>query len=89
MTILFASSMLLAAAVSFARAAPTQCPSPTKSGCSMPSWPVTYAMKSSGYMYCFETCPLLWFENHTSVGLFQGVIGVDHYWTYVSRAAAS
>lgn len=60
---------------------PRQCPSPTNKGCGKPSWPVTWAMRSSLYTYCFEKCPLAFFANHTALGVFAGVVGVDHYWT--------
>ena len=60
---------------------PTQCPSPTSKGCGVPSWPVSYAMRSSLYTYCYETCPLAFFSQHKDVGVFGGVVGVDHYWT--------
>ena len=72
--------LLAAAAVAAAAPSPRQCPSPTSKGCGKPSWPVTWAMRQSLYTYCFEKCPLAFFANHTDLGVFGGVVGVDHYW---------
>jgi hypothetical protein len=38
-------------------------------------------MRSSLYTYCFTHCPLAFFANHTDLGVFGGVVGVDHYHT--------
>ncbi len=67
---------LTGAAVS---AIPTQCPNPTSRGCAKPTWPVHWSMRQSLYAYCFEHCPLEFFANNTHLGVFGGVIGVDHY----------
>ena len=84
---LFLAATAAAAASAAASAAPSprQCPSPTSKGCGKPSganWPVTWAMRQSLYTYCFEHCPLDFFANHTALGVFGGVVGVDHYWTH-------
>ena len=60
---------------------PTQCPDPTTRGCGMPAWDVRWSMRASLYTYCYESCPLEFFANHSDLGLFGGVVGVDHYWT--------
>ncbi len=39
-------------------------------------------MAGSGYTYCYESCPLEWLGNNTHLGVFGGVVGVDHYWTH-------
>jgi hypothetical protein len=39
-------------------------------------------MAGSGYVYCFNTCPIPWLTNNTRYGTFGGVVGVDHYWTH-------
>ena len=38
-------------------------------------------MAGSGYVYCFNECPLPWLKNNTQYGSFAGVVGVDHYYT--------
>jgi hypothetical protein len=56
--------------------AAAQCTSP-------PSWPARYAMRSSLYTYCFFSCPLAYLAlpNVTALGVFAGLVGVDHDWT--------
>jgi hypothetical protein len=39
-------------------------------------------MAQSTYSYCFGTCPLDWLYNNSALGLWGGVVGVDHYWTH-------
>jgi hypothetical protein len=63
------------------QAIPTQCPDPTSKGCAKPNWPPVWAMRQSLYAYCYQHCPLDFFANHTQLGVFGGVVGVDHYWT--------
>ena len=58
-----------------------QCPSPVQTGCALPTWDVRWSMRGSLYTYCYQSCPLAFFANHTSMGTFSGVVGVDHYWT--------
>lgn len=54
----------------------------TGPGCTRPpNWPVRWDMASSTYMYCFRSCQLDWLSNNTKLGLWGGVVGVDHYWT--------
>lgn len=72
---------LLAPLLAAASGAVTQCPSPTSKGCAVPSWPTYWSMRQSLYTYCFEHCPLAFFQNNSHLGLFGGVVGVDHYWT--------
>jgi len=62
-------------------AGPTQCPDPTSKNCGVPQWPNYWSMRPSLYTYCFENCPLEYFANNTHLGVFGGVVGVDHYWT--------
>ena len=38
-------------------------------------------MAGSGYIYCWERCPIEWLANNTHIGVYSGVLGVDHYWT--------
>ena len=60
------------------------CPSPTKDGCGMPSgpnWKPRWAMRSSLYTYCFIHCPLAFFKANENLGVFDGVVAFDHYWT--------
>eukprot|EP00051_Salpingoeca_urceolata_P035054 m.27944 g.27944 ORF g.27944 m.27944 type:complete len:401 (-) comp8677_c0_seq1:65-1267(-) len=59
-----------------------QCPDETRAGCSPPKWAPRWDTASSSYVYCFRKCPLSWLANHTEIGLFGGVVGVDHYWTH-------
>ena len=33
----------------------------------MPTWPVNWAMRSSLYTHCYETCPLPFFANNTNL----------------------
>jgi len=76
----------LASLASLAAArAVVQCPSPTAAGCGMPTganWEPRWAMRSSLYAYCFEHCPLAYFEAHKALGVFDGVVAFDHYWTH-------
>ena len=65
-----------------AGADPTQCAYPVDTGCGPLRWPTTWSMRSSLYTYCFEVCPLAFFEAHPELGSFAGVVGVDHYWTH-------
>lgn len=64
-----------------------QCPDQPSGppGCSVPqgpNWAPRYDMASSSYMYCFNHCQLDWLANHTELGVWAGVVGVDHYWTH-------
>jgi len=61
---------------SAAGASPTQCPSPTSKGCGALTWPVTWAMRASLYTYCYQACPLIYFDQHRELGVFGGVVGV-------------
>ncbi len=38
-------------------------------------------MAGSTYTYCYEGCPLPWLANNTNLGVWGGVVGVDHYYT--------
>ena len=60
---------------------PTDCSSPSSKNCAIPSWPVYWSMRQSLYTYCFGNCPLAYFANNTHLGVFGGVVGVDHYYT--------
>lgn len=60
---------------------PTQCAYPSAKGCGIPTWKISYAMRNSLYTYCYETCPLAFLSQHKDLGVFGGVVGVDHYWT--------
>lgn len=74
------ATALLAAAAS----AVVQCPSPTTAGCAMPTgaaWEPRWAMRSSLYMYCFEACMLDFFSQHKELGVYNGIVAFDHYWT--------
>jgi hypothetical protein len=42
-------------------------------------------MRQSLYTYCYGGCPLDFFSNNTHLGVFGGVVGVDHYWTQQVR----
>ena len=78
-------ALLAAALASHAHASVVQCPSPTTDGCGLPTganWAPRWAMRSSIYAYCFEVCPLAYFEAHKSLGVFDGVVACDHYWTH-------
>ena len=60
------------------------CPSPTTDGCGMPSgknWIPRWAMRSSLYTYCFIHCPLAFFKANKNLGVFDGIVAFDHYWT--------
>jgi len=59
----------------------TQCAFLPKTGCSLPQWDVRWDMAGSGYSYCWHECPMDWFANNTHLGVFAGVVGVDHYYT--------
>ena len=59
--------------------APTQCPDPTDKGCGALTWPVSWSMRGSLYAYCYITCPLDYFDSHRELGVFAGVVGLDHY----------
>jgi len=64
-------------------AAVVQCPDHKDDGCIPPHWDVRWDMAGSGYIYCYETCPIEWLYNHSSIyGVYGGVLGVDHYWTH-------
>ena len=58
-----------------------QCAYPSAKGCGIPTWKISYAMRNSLYTYCYETCPLAFLSQHKDLGVFGGVVGVDHYWT--------
>ena len=69
-----------------AAAGPTQCPSPTREGCALPSgpnWVPRWSMRGSLYTYCYETCPVASFVEHAAAGrgVFEGVVATDHYYT--------
>ena len=36
-------------------------------------------MRGSLYAYCYITCPLAYFDSHRELGVFAGVVGLDHY----------
>lgn len=88
--------LLVAAAASACGAAPvdmgaaaiapvTSCPSPTTDNCAMPSgaaWAPRWAMRSSLYMYCFEHCALDFFAENKALGVFDGSVAFDHYFTH-------
>ena len=79
-------AVLSAAAAAAAAAGPTQCPSPTRQGCALPSgpaWVPRWSMRGSLYTYCYETCPIASFVGHAAAGLgdFEGIVATDHYWT--------
>jgi hypothetical protein len=61
---------------------PVQCAYPTDKGCGRLTWPVTWSMRESLYTYCYINCPLDYFDKHRELGVFGGVVGVDHYWTH-------
>ena len=61
---------------------PTQCAYPSAKGCGALTWPVSWSMRGSLYMYCYINCSLAFFDAHRELGTFGGVVGVDHYWTH-------
>jgi hypothetical protein len=61
---------------------PVQCAYPTDKGCGRLTWPVAWSMRGSLYTYCYIDCPLGYFDKHRDLGVFAGVVGVDHYWTH-------
>lgn len=60
---------------------PVDCSNPTSKGCGALTWPVSWSMRGSLYTYCYIKCPLEYFDTHRNLGVFAGVVGVDHYWT--------
>jgi len=61
---------------------PVQCPDHPSSGCTgPPKWPIRWDMAGSGYIYCYQTCPVEWLANNRNLGVYAGMVGVDHYWT--------
>lgn len=59
-----------------------QCAYETTAGCvGPPKWDTRWDMAGSGYIYCYQTCPIPWLTNNTQYGSYGGVLGVDHYWT--------
>ena len=59
----------------------SQCPDHPTGACAAPPWAPVYDMSASTYAYCFGNCPLPWLQNHTSLGVWRGLAGVDHYYT--------
>lgn len=62
-------------------AASAGCTGAGSGGCAAPLWAPRWSMMESLYTYCFGSCPLEFFGNNTAIGLFGGVVGVDHYYT--------
>jgi hypothetical protein len=59
----------------------SQCPDHPTGACAAPPWAPVYDKSASTYAYCFGNCPLPWLQSHTSLGVWRGLAGVDHYYT--------